>query len=223
MDRPGLYASVLARRGLCRSRGSSRRTAPTDRFGVLDGHGPMLESGAIGQGSSRRPPGVVASMGKLEAIWVKRAKRGPMDSAPGGVLDARGLQGNANRGGKRAVTIIEREVFERVRGELGAGVDPVMRRANLMISGIPLAGSRGRVLEVGTCRILINGETRPCERMDEALDGLRKALEPSWGGGAFGVVLEGGEITVGDRVRWAPAEEADEGLLFRHITATLTP
>jgi hypothetical protein len=38
--------------------------------------------------------------------------------------------------------------------------------------------------------------------MDEALDGLRAALEPDWGGGAYGVVLEGGEIAVGDPVAW---------------------
>ena len=148
-------------------------------------------------------------MGKLEAIWVKRAKRGPMDPATRAVLDTKGLVGNKNRGGRRAITIIESEVFGRIRCELGDAVEPVMRRANLMISGIPLAGSRGRVLEVGACRILINGETRPCERMDEALDGLRKALEPDWGGGAFGGVLEGGEIAVGDRVRWMPSAEAD--------------
>ena len=128
-----------------------------------------------------------------------------MDHVDRAVLDEQGLQGNADRGGRRALTIVEREVFERLRPELGETVDPVMRRANLMVSGTPLAGTRGRVLEVGPCRILVGGETRPCERMDEALVGLREALEPDSGGGVFGVVLQGGEIAVGDRVRWAPS------------------
>jgi MOSC domain-containing protein YiiM len=150
--------------------------------------------------------------GRLEAIWVKRVRRGPMDPVGRALLDDRGIQGNANRGGRRAITLIERETFERVRlptlsawARLGPAVDPAMRRANLMISGVRLAGTRGRVLTVGRTRIRIGGETRPCERMDEAHEGLRAALEPEWGGGAFGVVLEGGEIAVGDPVAWEQA------------------
>jgi MOSC domain-containing protein YiiM len=125
-----------------------------------------------------------------------------MDSVARVDLDGLGLVGNANRGGRRAVTLIERETFERVRATLGPAVEPVMRRANFMVSGVRLAGSRGRVLTIGRARIRIGGETRPCERMDEALPGLRAALEPDWGGGAYGTVLEGGEVAVGDPVDW---------------------
>jgi MOSC domain-containing protein YiiM len=38
--------------------------------------------------------------------------------------------------------------------------------------------------------------------MDEALDGLRAALEVDWGGGVFAEVLDDGEIRVGDQVAW---------------------
>src|SRR5688572_11157820 len=101
--------------------------------------------------------------GRLEAIWLKRARGGPMDPRGSVVLDAGGLVGNANRSYRRSITIIEREVFERVRGELSDQVRPEMRRANLMVSGVPLEGSTGRILEVGAARIRIGGETRPCE------------------------------------------------------------
>jgi MOSC domain-containing protein YiiM len=118
------------------------------------------------------------------------------------VLPNRGLEGNADQGGRRQVTVVEREAFERASGELGQPVDPIVRRANLLISGMHLAGSRGRVLRVGDLRLKIAGETRPCERMDEAVPGLKRALDPDWRGGAYGIVLNDCTIQAGDPVSW---------------------
>jgi MOSC domain-containing protein YiiM len=74
------------------------------------------------------------------------------------------------------------------------------------VSGVGLEGARGWTLRIGACRIELAGETRPCERMDEALPGLRRALEPGCGGGRFGRVRQGGVIRVGDPVELeAPA------------------
>lgn len=143
--------------------------------------------------------------GRLEAIWIKRMKRGPMDPAESAELIAgRGIVGNANQGGKRQVTIIEQEVWRHLMDELGGTLPPSARRANLMLSHLPLVESRGRILRIGTCRIRIYGETRPCERMDEALPGLREAMYPNWNGGAFGEIIQGGRITVGDNASWEP-------------------
>jgi MOSC domain-containing protein YiiM len=138
---------------------------------------------------------------RLEAIWIKRARLGPMDPAPKAALVAgRGIVGNANQGGRRQVTIIAREVFDELRRKLGPGVEPVMRRANLMVSGLALPETKGRVLQIGRVRIRINGETRPCERMDEAFPGLKDALGVDERGGVYGEVLDDGEIAVGDPV-----------------------
>jgi MOSC domain-containing protein YiiM len=141
--------------------------------------------------------------GRLEAIWLKRMKLGPMDPVQQATLAAhQGLVGNANQGGKRQVTIIEKEIWEALMDKLGASLNPSNRRANLMVSGIHLADSRQKILQIGACRVRIYGETRPCERMDEAWPGLRKALEENWGGGAFAEILDDGEIAVGDSVYW---------------------
>jgi MOSC domain-containing protein YiiM len=71
-----------------------------------------------------------------------------------------------------------------------------------MVSGVDLRESRGRILTIGAVRLLLHGETRPCERMDEAYQGLRAALSPEWRGGAYGEVLDDGAVRVGDAAEW---------------------
>jgi MOSC domain-containing protein YiiM len=136
--------------------------------------------------------------GQLEAIWVKRMKRGPMDPLDRVMCVAgRGLAGNANQGGRRQVTIFSKEAWELATAPLASPPSPQVRRGNLLVSGVDLTNSRGKVLHIGPVRIRIFGETRPCEQMDEARAGLRAALEAPWAGGAFGEVLDDGEIQVG--------------------------
>ena len=86
--------------------------------------------------------------------------------------------------------------------ELGVKKDPALRRANILLSGVSLAHTRGRVLVIGDTRLAIGGELTPCERMDEAAPGLQAALRPDWRGGVFAQVLSGGVIRVGDPVAW---------------------
>lgn len=145
--------------------------------------------------------------GRLEAIWSKRAHRGPMDPHPSATLiEGRGVEGSVGRSSRRQVTIIEREVWDALMRETHSNAPPTTRRANLMISGVSLADTRKRVLRIGSTRLEIAGETKPCERMEEAVPGLRAAMYPNWRGGAFAKVLTGGEIHVGDLVEWEAAE-----------------
>lgn len=139
--------------------------------------------------------------GRIEALWIKRSHRGVMDPADTVTLvEGKGIATDANFGrSKRQVTVIEKEVFDRIRAEL-PDVEPSMRRANVMVSGIRLQKSRTCILTLGKVRIRVYGETRPCERMDAQVAGLTNALDPEWNGGVFGVVLDDGEISLGDAV-----------------------
>jgi MOSC domain-containing protein YiiM len=146
--------------------------------------------------------------GRLLAIWIKRIRKGPMDAVNRAALRAgRGIVGNADQGGRRQVTLMERGAWDSVMEELGDYLDPATRRANLLIGGLSLTGSRGRVLRIGSCRLRINGETRPCNHMDEARPGLQGALGSPWRGGAYAEVLDDGEIELGAPVGWADSEE----------------
>jgi MOSC domain-containing protein YiiM len=131
-----------------------------------------------------------------------------MDAASSAHLVAgRGIVGNANQGGRRQVTVIALEAWDVVTRELGAEVPLETRRANLLVSGIELADTRGRVLRIGACRVRVYGETKPCWQMEEARAGLQAALRPDWRGGVFAEVLDGGEIAVGDPVAWGEESE----------------
>jgi len=141
--------------------------------------------------------------GRLEAIWIKRAHRGPMDPVQEAQLDPeRGLVGSVDRSRRRQVTLLEAERWARLMRELHAEVDPRARRANLLVSGVSLYQTRGGVLQIGSVQLVIGGETTPCERMDEALPGLRARMGNAWAGGAFAQIRASGAVRVGDPIIW---------------------
>lgn len=144
-----------------------------------------------------------SAQGVLEAIWLKRAHRGPMDPVREAQLrEGHGIVGSVDRSRRRQVTILSKEAWNACTNELDVELDPSTRRAGLFVSGVDLEHTRDRVLRIGDARLLIGGEVTPCERMEEAFPGLQAAMRPHWRGGAFAQVLTGATIRVGDRVAW---------------------
>jgi MOSC domain-containing protein YiiM len=121
------------------------------------------------------------------------------------LVEGQGVAGNVDRSRRRQVTLLESEAWAACMRELGVDVDPAFRRANILLRGVKLVQTRGRVLIVGITRLAIAGEVTPCERMEEVTPGLQAALRPDWRGGVFAQVLSGGIIHVGDPVSWEQA------------------
>lgn len=137
------------------------------------------------------------------ALWSKRAHRGPMDALEEATLVVgEGMRGSVGESRRRQVTLVSLESWRAATEELGTEVDPIARRANILLTGVDLENTRERVLRIGGARLMIGGETRPCERMDAAAPGLRAALEAQWRGGTFAQVITAGVIRVGDAVEW---------------------
>lgn len=147
----------------------------------------------------RKSPAIVA-------LWSKRAHRGPMDPKESIELVAgRGVLGSADQGGRRQVTIIDEAAWRNATAEAGGEVDPSKRRANVMLRGLDLQKSRGRLLRLGECMVRVVTETTPCERMNEAFPGLREAMKPEWRGGVSCEIVTGGTIRIGDPAEWLEA------------------
>ena len=116
-------------------------------------------------------------MGQLVAIFLKRFHGGPMDPQKSAdLLPGSGIRGNADRGGRRQVTLVSLERWEELMNQVGKDLGPSARRANLVLSDVNLENSRGQVLRIGSSRLRIGGETRPCEQMEQAAPGLQRAM-----------------------------------------------
>jgi hypothetical protein len=139
-------------------------------------------------------------MAKLIKIYTRPKRQADIIEANSvKLVPGSGIEGDHFRSGKRQVTIMSQKVWDDVCQNLGQDLDPKIRRANFLIDDIDLKESIGKVVKVGSIKILIHGETTPCRLMEEAAPGLKNALL-NWQGGAFGEVLNEGIATIGDNV-----------------------
>jgi MOSC domain-containing protein YiiM len=140
-------------------------------------------------------------MGLLVGIARAARKRAPLAETDKAevTLDA-GIIGDA-RGTRpgRQVTVLFREGWEAACRDLDVSLPWTTRRANLLVEGVPVPREGAR-LSVGALVLEVTDETKPCQVMEAACSGLRRALTPEWRGGVTCRVVRGGTICLGDRV-----------------------
>jgi len=142
--------------------------------------------------------------GRLEWIGLRPARRVPLQAVNHvEVLADQGLAGDRaarGSGGKRQVTLIQREHLAAVAQILGReSVDPALVRRNLVVSGINLLALKDERFRIGSVLFEGSGPCEPCSRMEEVLgSGGYNAMRGH--GGITARVLEGGVITLGDAV-----------------------
>lgn len=142
--------------------------------------------------------------GRLIGIARRAARLEPMQELQSGEVSvAAGLAGD-HKGMKfpnRQITVLAVEAWREAARQAGEpDLAWTARRANLLVQGVDLPRAAGGVLRINDVVLEVTSQTVPCKRMDDALNGLRKALHPDWRGGVTCRVLEGGRVTLDDRV-----------------------
>ena len=140
--------------------------------------------------------------GRLIGIARTPALRAPMQELSCADISVeRGIEGDA-RGMKpeRQVTVLFREGWEAACRDIDSELPWTARRANLYVEGVSFPREAGWRLRVGDVVLEVTQETSPCELMERAQAGLRKAMTSDWRGGVCCFVVRGGEIRVGAAV-----------------------
>ena len=141
----------------------------------------------------------VAEVVSIHRVAVKEAPTEAL--AEVGVRESYGIEGDwrSRASSQRQLTLIEEEVLQDVARALGITVTPGSSRRQVVVRGLTLNSTVGKVLHVGDLELEITGLCDPCDNMERTIaPGARAAL--SGHGGINARVLTGGTLRVGDRV-----------------------
>lgn len=138
--------------------------------------------------------------GKVTGLAVKPAHYAPLQEVPEVSVTPEGIEGNAWASTARRITLLFQEQWDEVQRELDATIPWPTRRANVLVAGLHPRQLLKQRVRLGDVELDIHGETKPCERMDQAHDGLKNALKPDLRGGVYGSVVRPGQIRVGDTI-----------------------
>ena len=142
-----------------------------------------------------------AQPGVIAAISVRPKRREPTNLLNSVLaIENRGLESDRSKGGKRQVTLIQKEHLHTVSSILGRPVvDFRLTRRNLLVEGINLLSLKGKRFQVGEAILEYSGECHPCSRMEEALgQGGYNAMRGH--GGITARIVKSGLISKGDKL-----------------------
>lgn len=141
-------------------------------------------------------------MGRLIGIARREMKRSPMETLDSADISTDTGVASDSRGnpGGRQVTLLSARDWRDACNELGQEVVWTTRRSNLFIDEMDLPKAVGHIIAIGDVRLKTTMEIAPCSRMDEQVAGLTTVLQPHWRGGIGCEVLQGGMVSIGDRV-----------------------
>ncbi len=141
--------------------------------------------------------------GTVEWIGVRPQRRTPIAVVHRAMLDPHvGLVGDRYGGGSgaRHVTLIQHESLIAIASYLGLEqVLPEQLRRNIVVSGINLLALKDKRFRLGQALLEMTGECHPCSRMEETF-GVGGYNAVRGHGGITARVLEGGEVSVGDKL-----------------------
>ena len=139
--------------------------------------------------------------GTIVSLHIARVKGTPSDPVKEATaISAAGLEGDrsCNPENTRQVLIMDKETLDKF------GLEPGQIKENITTSGIDLSGvQNGNVFFIGdNVTMEAVGDCEPCGKMDAIRPGLRNELDGQRG--ILTVVINGGDINIGDSIRIEP-------------------
>ncbi len=142
--------------------------------------------------------------GNIVNLHIARVKGTPSDPVESArAISAEGLDGDRSRNPRnlRQVLVMDQETLDKY------GLQPGQVKENITVAGMDLSqATQGNVFFIGTeanhVTLEVTGDCEPCQKMDALIPGLQQEIFGRRG--ILTVVLQGGDINVGDTIRLEP-------------------